>query len=93
MPRQADKARTFAALHQPGKPLVIYNIWDAGSAKTIEAAGAPALATGSNPVAGAMGYADGEVMPLDLVLLNVRRIVDCVSVPLSDIYEDIVFKK
>ena len=87
MPTQADKARTFAVLHQPGKPLVIYNIWDAGSAKTIEAAGAPALATGSNPVAGAMGYADGQIIPLDTVLIVVARIVACVSVPLSVDFE------
>jgi 2-methylisocitrate lyase-like PEP mutase family enzyme len=87
MPTQADKARTFAALHQPGNPLVIYNIWDAGSAKTVEAAGAPALATGSSPVATAMGYADGEIIPLETVLANVRRIVDCVTVPLSVDFE------
>jgi 2-methylisocitrate lyase-like PEP mutase family enzyme len=87
MPTQADKARAFAAMHKPGNPIVIYNIWDAGSAKTIEAAGAPALATGSSPVATAMGYADGEIIPLETVLMNVRRIVDCVSVPLSVDFE------
>ncbi len=87
MPTQSDKARAFAALHQPGNPIVIYNIWDAGSAKTVEAAGAPALATGSSPVASAMGYADGEVVPLDTVLMNVRRIVACISVPLSVDFE------
>lgn len=87
MPSQSDKARAFAALHQPGAPVVIYNIWDAGSAKTIEAAGAPALATGSHPVASAMGYADGQVIPLDTVLMVVERIVACVSVPLSVDFE------
>lgn len=87
MPTQADKADAFAALHQPGNPLVIYNIWDAGSAKTVEAAGAPALATGSNPVATAMGYPDGEIIPLETVLTNVQRIVACISVPLSVDFE------
>lgn len=87
MSTQADKARAFAALHQPGNPIVIYNIWDAGSARTVEAAGAPALATGSSPVATAMGYADGELIPLDTVLDNVRRIVASVSVPLSVDFE------
>ena len=87
MPTQSDKARAFAALHQPGNPLVIYNIWDAGSAKTIEAAGAPALSTGSSPVATAMGYLDGEIIPLETVLTNVRRIVACISVPLSVDFE------
>ena len=87
MPTQADKARAFAAMHQPGNPLVIYNIWDAGSAKTIEAAGAPALATGSSPVATAMGYSDGQIIPLDIVLGLVARIVACISVPLSVDFE------
>ena len=87
MTTQSDKARAFAALHQRGNPLVIYNIWDAGSAKTVEAAGAPALATGSSPVATAMGFADGEIIPLETVLENVRRIVASVSVPLSVDFE------
>ena len=87
MPTQSDKARAFAALHIPGNPIVIYNIWDAGSAKSVEAAGAPALATGSHPVAAAMGYADGQVIPLETVLENVRRIVAAVSVPVSVDFE------
>ena len=87
MPTQSDKAQAFAAMHQPGHPIVIYNIWDAGSAKTVEAAGAPALATGSNPLAGAMGYPDGQIIPLDTVLMMVERIVASISVPLSVDFE------
>ena len=87
MPTQSDKARAFAALHQPGCPLVIYNIWDAGSAKTLEAAGAPALGTGSSPVATAMGYPDGQIIPLETVLALVARIVACTKVPLSVDFE------
>ena len=87
MTTQTERASIFAALHRPGNPIVIYNIWDAGSAKTIQAAGAPALATGSSPVATAMGYPDGEIIPLETVLSNVRRIVECISVPLSVDFE------
>lgn len=87
MPTQYDKAAAFRALHQPGTPLVIYNIWDAGSAKCVEAAGAPALATGSNPLAASQGYADGQIIPLDLVLMLTARIAACVSVPLSVDFE------
>ncbi|HAP59889.1 MAG TPA: isocitrate lyase/phosphoenolpyruvate mutase family protein, partial [Cytophagales bacterium] len=29
---------TFAQLHQPGTPLVLHNIWDAGSAQAVAAA-------------------------------------------------------
>ena len=37
----------FTALHVPGEPLVLYNIWDAGSARAVAAAGAKAIASGS----------------------------------------------
>lgn len=80
---QADKARAFTALHVPGKPLVLFNVWDPGSAKTVAQAGAKALATGSWSVAAAHGFADGEKIPLDLALENFRRIAESVALPVS----------
>jgi len=65
-----EKAEYFRTLHIPGQPLVLYNIWDVGSAKAVAAAGAPAIATGSWSVANANGYADGERIPLDLAIDN-----------------------
>lgn len=47
MPTQSDQATIFANLHIIGNPLVLYNIWDAGSAKVVEEAGAKAIGTGS----------------------------------------------
>ncbi len=44
----ASKFERFAALHVPGDPVVLYNIWDVGSALAVEKAGAMALATGSS---------------------------------------------
>lgn len=76
-------AATFRSLHVPGKPLVLYNVWDAGSAHTVATAGAPAVATGSWAVAAAQGYADGEQLPLDAVLKVAERIAATVSIPLS----------
>ena len=73
----------FRALHVPGKPLVLYNIWDPGSAKAVAAAGAPALATGSYGVAEAFGAGDGEKLPFFDVIANLARIVAVVDVPLS----------
>lgn len=83
----ADKAKTFAALHVKGNPLVLYNIWDAGSAKAVAEAGAPALATGSWSVAAAHGYADGESIPLDLVETVTARITATVDLPLTVDFE------
>ncbi|UYV37849.1 isocitrate lyase/phosphoenolpyruvate mutase family protein [Rhodobacteraceae bacterium D3-12] len=84
---QADKATRFKSLHTPGTPLVLYNIWDAGSAKAIADAGAKALATGSWSVAAAQGYADGEALPLDLLLTIVARIAATNDLPLSVDFE------
>jgi 2-methylisocitrate lyase-like PEP mutase family enzyme len=41
------QTETFAALHQPGTPLILFNVWDAGSSVAIAKAGAKAIATGS----------------------------------------------
>jgi 2-methylisocitrate lyase-like PEP mutase family enzyme len=80
---QASKAEQFRTLHTPGKPLVLFNIWDAGSAKAVAAGGARAIATSSWSVANAHGFADGEQIPLDFVIENCRRIADAVSLPVS----------
>ena len=80
---QKSRATAFAALHIKGEPVVLFNIWDAGSARTVEEAGAQALATGSWPVAAAFGYADGEKIPLDLALENIRRIVAGTGLPVT----------
>jgi len=82
-----DKARVFAALHRPGDPLILYNVWDAGSAKAVAEAGAPALATGSASVAAAHGHADAESLPLDLALANAERVVRAVDIPVTIDFE------
>ena len=83
----ASKFETFAALHVPGDPVVLYNIWDVGSAHAVLAAGAKALATGSHPVADANGWPDGEQVPIDFVFANAKRIVGAVEVPLTVDFE------
>ena len=80
---QAHKAEQFRALHIPGKPLVLFNIWDAGGTKAVAAGGAKAIATGSWSVANANGFADGERMPLGLAIDNLRRIVSATDLPVT----------
>lgn len=83
----ASKYETFAALHVPGNPVILYNIWDSGSAQAVAKAGAKALATGSHPVGDAAGFGDGQKVPLDYVFANARRIMDSVDLPLSVDFE------
>ncbi len=82
------KFETFAALHVPGNPVILYNIWDVGSALAVVKAGAKALATGSHPVGDASGFGDAHQVPLDYVFANARRIVDAVDpLPLTVDFE------
>jgi 2-methylisocitrate lyase-like PEP mutase family enzyme len=83
----ASRYETFAALHVPGDPVILYNIWDVGSALAVIAAGAKALATGSHPVADANGWPDGQQVPMDFAFANAKRIVDSVEVPLTVDFE------
>src|SRR6201984_1494224 len=84
---QTEKARRFAELHVKGAPLVLFNAWDAGSAKFIVAAGAKAIATSSWSVAEAQGYPDGEAIPIKLAEQIVARIAATIDVPVSVDFE------
>lgn len=84
---QTDKARAFAALHVPGNPVILFNIWDAGSAQAVARAGAKAIASGSASVAGALGFEDGEGVPMDAALSNAERIVAAVDLPVTIDFE------
>ncbi len=78
-----DHIDRFRALHVPGDPLILVNIWDAGSAKAVAAAGAKAIATGSFGVAGAQGRSDGEDFPLEDVFANLDRILGVTDLPVT----------
>jgi 2-methylisocitrate lyase-like PEP mutase family enzyme len=84
---QIEKAKVFASLHRKGEPVVLYNIWDAGSAQAVAGAGASALATGSWSVAAAQGYGDGEKIPLPLLCEIAQLIAGATPLPLSVDFE------
>ena len=79
---QQQYAETFHGLHRKGEPLVLFNAWDVATAKAI-AKSSSAIATSSGAVAAALGYADGETVPLDIVEGLVSRMSAAVSVPVS----------
>ena len=83
----ASKFETFASLHVPGKPVILYNIWDPGSAVAVAAAGARAIATGSHPVGDAAGFGDGQKVPIEFVIDNAKRIVGAVDLPVTVDFE------
>jgi 2-methylisocitrate lyase-like PEP mutase family enzyme len=84
---QTEKARRFAELHVKGTPVLLYNAWDAGSAKAILAAGAQVIATSSWSVAEAQGYRDGEAIPLEFAQKIVARIASTIDAPVTVDFE------
>jgi 2-methylisocitrate lyase-like PEP mutase family enzyme len=75
-------ARTFLDLHVPGRPLLMPNPWDVGSAKLLASLGFKALATTSSGFAATLGRRDGAV-GRDEVLAHAAAVVAAVDVPVS----------
>ena len=84
---QADKAARFIALHQRGRPLLMPNPWDAGSARLLASLGFEALATTSSGHAATLGRLDYHVTRED-ALTNAARIVEATELPVSADLED-----
>lgn len=79
----AEKARLLRSLHQPGKPVVFFNVWDAVSARILEELGYPAIATSSAAVAWIEGFPDGEHISRKAMLEGVKRVTSAVRVPVT----------
>ncbi len=71
------------ALHVRGDPVLLPNVWDVESARTVAAAGFPAVATSSVAVAEALGLGDGEQVPVDLLFETLAAIASAVEVPVT----------
>jgi len=80
---QVKKAEAFRALHSGGETLLLPNVWDAASARIVEDAGFPAIATTSAGVAFSLGYPDGQKIPREEMLAAVARIVRAVKIPVT----------
>ena len=78
---QAERGERFRALHE-GRPFVIPNPWDAGSARVLEGLGFEALATTSSALAFTLGRSDGEVT-LDELAAHVATLAAATALPIS----------
>src|SRR5437762_8453499 len=77
------KADALRRLHAVPSILLFPNSWDVASARIVEQAGFPAVATSSAGVANVLGYADGERISRAEMLDMVRRVAAAVAVPLT----------
>jgi len=78
-----QKANAFRELHHGGKALLLPNVWDVASARIIEEAGFPAIATTSAGIAFSLGYPDGQKISREEMLARVARIARAVKVPVT----------
>ncbi|MFF2632821.1 isocitrate lyase/phosphoenolpyruvate mutase family protein [Microbacterium sp. NPDC058021] len=76
MTTQAQRAQNLSELHAASEILRVVNVWDVVSAQAIIALPeTKALATAGHSIAATFGYADGENIPLEVMLDMVGRIV------------------
>ena len=82
-PSPREQAEALRQLHAGPRMLVLPNAWDVATARLVEEAGFPAIATTSAGIAWALGYADGERISRGEMLAAIRRIVAAVRVPVT----------
>lgn len=77
-----EQVSAFRAMHQRGAGFILPNAWDGGSARMLEHAGFPVLATTSAGVAFSRGLPDGSMSRGDM-LEAIAHIVSVVACPVS----------
>ncbi|MEQ3554180.1 isocitrate lyase/phosphoenolpyruvate mutase family protein [Pseudonocardia nematodicida] len=83
-PDPRERAETLRRLHHSDIPLVLPNAWDVPSARVFAAhPRCRALGTTSAGIAATRGYPDGEVMGLDEMVEEIRRIAAAVALPVT----------
>jgi len=80
--RLARLAGDLRQRHQ-GEMLVLPNVWDAASARVVEEAGFPAVATASAAISAMLGYPDGEGAPWSEMFAAGARVAKAVQVPVT----------
>jgi 2-methylisocitrate lyase-like PEP mutase family enzyme len=80
---QKRKADAFLGMHAAAQPLLLANVWDVSSARIIEQAGFPAIATTSAGIAFSRGYPDGQKIDADRMIAAIAEITEAVRVPVT----------
>ena len=83
MDSQTDKAMQFRQRHRGPGVLILPNAWDVASARIIEEAGFPAIATTSAGIAFSLGYPDGQKISREEMIARIGRIARAVKVPVT----------
>ena len=78
-----DKAELLRSLHRRDDLLVVPNAWDVGSARVLESAGFPTVASSSAAFAWSFGLPDGQRASWEDVIAGLARMAGGVDVPVS----------
>src|SRR3954467_14615332 len=79
-----EQAQTLHRLHHEPAILVLVNVWDVASARTVAALpGCQAIATASWSIAAAHGVPDGENLSRDEMIAVAGRIAAAVDLPVT----------
>jgi 2-methylisocitrate lyase-like PEP mutase family enzyme len=78
-----EQAKALRNLHAGPRPLVLPNAWDVASARLVEKAGFPVVATSSGAVTATLGYEDDDSTPADEAFGAIARIARSVSAPVT----------
>lgn len=87
-PMTHDPGSAFRALHKPGDPFILVNVWDAGSARMAAKLGAQALATSSAAHAFTLGRPDGGTVSRDEALSHAEDLVAATGLPVNGDFEN-----
>jgi len=88
MTEQSERAARFLELHRQGRPLLLANAWDAGSAKLLAHAGFRALASTSSGYAASLGRLDYGVTREEALTHAATLVTAAGDVPVSADLED-----
>ncbi|MBC7286371.1 isocitrate lyase/phosphoenolpyruvate mutase family protein [Hoeflea sp.] len=83
-----ELTKHFRALHVHGKPVVMPNPWDIGSAKIMARLGARSLATTSSGHGFTLGLVDGGQVTREVALKHAADICAAVDVPVNGDFEN-----
>ena len=82
-PEQKKKAEAFRAMHTGTGAVLLPNVWDVASARIIDEAGFPAIATTSAGIAFAQGFPDGQKIPAEHMITSIAHIASAVRAPVT----------
>lgn len=79
----ASAADALLAAHRRPEPLLLPNVWDVASARIVEEAGFPVIATSSRAIASVLGEPDDDSSDPDVIFDFVARIARAVRRPVT----------